>query len=1416
MPLELRDCKFQGHALPAPFAHGDLEAALLAAKLLPRATGPEGKQLDTFWQTYRRKLRSLGEHSGPVSVRTHVLEPLITQLGYAKIRKDDAVLTREGSEDGGWVFETADGKTSLRAWAIDVGADFDAPRQRSQAYRYSPTQIAQRVLLARGERIGLLTDGNELRLLFCDPARRESHVAIELGRAGGWRGANAVPDSYRLVVALTRPEGVVKVADIVEQARLQQTRVTKTLREQARYAVRDFVQALLDDPANAAYFAEYTDKQKLSKGLFKDALVIVYRLLFVLKLESSSDPERSFSFASTSLWRNTYSPSHALADIVKHVRAGAETGDMLSSGLRALFRMFREGFQWSEMRVTRLGGMLFGDGTAPLLDDPELRWSERAAGKLLDHLLWTPGGKRAERERVHYGPLSVEDLGRVYEALLELEPGMATEPMCRLRRQKLEVVVPAAQGAAYRQNVAPVSAGGVDADADDEAELDDEESEKPAKGKTRVEWIEDIPAGSFYLRVGLGRKATGSYYTPEEFVRFLIQETLGPQVEAGSPKERPDPGAILALKVLDPAMGSGHFLVEACRYLGEALYEACRACDTKAEEAERAANGAETAEQRSVFIEEAAAWRKRVVDLPDPNDELLAYLPSRASGGETDVRSQGKAQAICRRLVAVHCLYGVDKNPLAVELAKLSLWLESYAEGLPLTFLDHRLLWGDSLTGPFFDKLLTLPKDGGRLDDLFSLRLTDRLTGALGQALVHVGELEASIGKDEADIVHKREAKAKLDAALKPFKLLSAAWSGAVMLGDSLDDDYRALVLAVSEGRDTEEELAKRPGIAKAVEVGKAGVSYDLVFPEVFWPKGKLEAGERAGFHAVVGNPPWDAVHPLAKEFFAAFDLRILDAPTRLERAAVERRLTADPEVKEGFRTYVGTFDATKLLFERLYNDVNRVPGGGTSGAVTDLWQPFAERGATNLRKAGRFGMVLPSAFHANQSGTGIRDLFLRRMAIVTCFSFENSKRLFDIHASFKFALLTAERNIAATESFACAFYLHDLDWLFGSRECLTYTRAFVEKTGGDYLTMMELRSEADAAVAQVCFGEGELLGGVRSAASVNVGRELHMTDDAYRFTPSTRVGGSNVDPREPSVAINLLADGYVPLHEGKTFHQYNDRWGDRPRYLVALSAIADKPSWKRAAQFFRLAFRDIASSTNERTGIFGMLPPGVLCGNKAPCEREPFSRPNRASLNLLAVANSFPFDYVLRFKVQATVNLFILDACPVPPSAFTLPCSRFLAHSALRLSCNHNGYAPLWTEQLGEDTWREPTPKYTWPVLADDDARWTLRAAVDAVVAEAYGLSRDQYTHVLASFNHKTYPKAAEKCLAAFDELKTLGIDAFTRKHDPYADIPLVDTLPQPVITYPAAPAGSEPEKGQVALIPEAASKKRGRKPRN
>jgi hypothetical protein len=147
-------------------------------------------------------------------------------------------------------------------------------------------------------------------------------------------------------------------------------------------------------------------------------------------------------------------------------------------------------------------------------------------------------------------------------------------------------------------------------------------------------------------------------------------------------------------------------------------------------------------------------------------------------------------------------------------------------------------------------------------------------------------------------------------------------------------------------------------------------------------------------------------------------------------------------------------------------------------------------------------------------------------------------------------------------------------------------------------------------------------------------------------------------------------------------------------------------------------------------------------------------------------------------------MSKFLLS--PVPLVNSTGQRKLLYVHSTLRLAAMTAVFDALWREQVG-DAWREAGKEpFAWPVLAGDDERWEVRAAIDAVVADAYGLSRDQYEHVLSTFSHKSYPKAPQLCLTKFDELKKLGLDAFTRKHDPYHDIPLNENLPQPVIDLP------------------------------
>jgi hypothetical protein len=1166
MALDLSDCQFQGPALPEPFVKLELEKELTRLKLLPKTSGAEGKEVAGQWEIYRRKLRELATSGGSLRVRNHVIEPLQSLLGYAQIESAPEVQTREDLESGGALLTTQDAKAKLRVWTTNFNEDLYAPSKRGRAYRYSHLRVAQRVLLASGERIGLLTNGIQLLILISDPARPDSTITIPLDP--GWKRSRDVPDSFRLLIALSSPKGAAALPDLVEKARLQQARVTKELRKQAREAVEHFIQEILDHPANHEWFKSHTDHHALARTLWREGLVTIYRLLFILKLEASDDAARSFSFASTSLWRNTFSPSMALARYAHDVlERGLETGTLLEAGLRTLFRMFEQGLECTELVVKPLGGALFGTNATPTLS--QLTWGEQAVAWLLDRLLWTPQRRGEEtRQRVHYGPLDVEDLGRVYEALLELEPGITEEPMCRLRRQKLEVVVPLAQGQKYRPAIEVVYGSSDEEEHEEPAEEEVDEEEQPTRAKkTKVEWIEDIQPGRFYLRVGLGRKASGSYYTPHSFVRFLVQETLGPQATERSPHDDPQPLKILELKVLDPAMGSGHFLVEACRFLGDKLYEACRLCDDKALAAERRAEKANKTD-REKALEEATSWRQRILDLPDPDDELVKYLPSRSPEGEESGFSQERAEAMCRRLVATHCLYGVDKNPLAVELAKLALWLESHAEGMPLTFMDHRLVVGDSLTGPFWDKLIFRPGNPSEpIENLFSQGLNLKLTQALHEAIRYVQRLEATAGITVAEMREKEAVKANLDQALLPFRLAAAAWVGGAMLGPQHCDDhaYSDLLQTIGKtgnlpdqivsdllremiacGLGIEKAPPQREDLRAAVTSGSSipALSYDLTFPEVFYPTGVPHG--RQGFHAVLGNPPWDRLEVAEEEYWCTFDLQVLDFDDKDARRPLIDDISArDHLAAQGWQDVQKAFDEDWRIHEALFCNQSVVVDGRTTTGRPDLYRLFAERGPSLLRRAGIVGWVIPAGFHANEGAAGIRRLYLDRMQLLCCYSFENRRKLFEIDSRFKFAAVVAAEG-GQTVGFTCAYYLRDDEWLFGKhngREPLRYSVQFIRRVGGDLLTFPECRTQVEADLLGVVSGQNTIslktfLGDHEMDFAFGV--ELHRNRPFNNPLQPARFGD------ELATRANPALDDYIPVFQGKAFGHYVDR-GDYP-----------------------------------------------------------------------------------------------------------------------------------------------------------------------------------------------------------------------------------------------------------------------------
>jgi len=1154
--LDLADCGLSGAALTTAFLDDGLAQVLDRYALL-------AKSIEPGWDALRRSLRTRSG-GGTQMVHQRVTAKLASGLGYGRPLRQDPVTTRDGAEDGGWLMH-ANGGIKLRAWSVSGDLDLDAPPRSARTYRCSPTRVAQRVLLASDERAGLLTNGGTLRLLLSDPSRADSHLSIPIT---GWGEQALPPDSYRLLLALAGAAGLPRLPLVLEAARLHQAKVTIGLRRQAREAITGFINALLD---------RMPDRSGLDPAvLWREGLVLVYRLLFILKLEVPAPAGGGFSFASTRLWRRALSPNQALGPLVRrHLDHGAATGGMLEGGLRTVFGIFRDGLSCSELHIRPLGGALFGDAATPLLD--RLEWGERAVAILLDRLIWTTN-TAGERARVHYGSLDVEDLGRVYEALLEQEPGIAAEPMIRRRQGRLETVVPrrAAAGDVIR------------ADAGD-----DEGSDRASCGGGGPEVIE---TGRFFLRAGQGRKASGSFYTPHAFVRFLVRETLEPKLAALSPPHDPRPAALLSLRIVDPATGSGHFLVEACRVVGEALLTACRLCDER-------------------------GLHDRIAELPDPDNSVAAYLPSRTAdvgGGFSEMR----ARAICRRLVAVHCLYGCDRNKLAVELAKLSLWLESYAEGLPLTFLDHRLIHGDALNGPFFAALSTLPVTGGPLDPLLAHGVAERLQAALGLARRLVAALNASIGRDLADLTVKQAAMDRLDGVLHPLRQLARAWSGAAMTRQrDADDVWLELASHVAETGRWPDSLTSAQ--TTLLQAGVEAVAWDLAFPEVF----------PAGFSVVLGNPPWDVVQHNTKDFVAAYDPRVLSAATAAQRASIERAVLARPDAAAAFRAYRDGFERQKRIAGRLYQHQRVSVGSGSTAGNLDLFRLFAERDMQLVAADGAIGVLMPSAFHANEGTTGIRRLYLRESHLAWCLSFENRRRIFDIDSRFKFDLIVARRP-GPTRSLRCAFYLEAIDQVANPSKVLRYTMAFLQASGGASLTPLELRGTTDLAIAEQLFGHPTRLGPWCEARGIRLGRDLHMTDDAGAFSPigarQGKVTGSD-DPDQMSGSRRLV------LHEGKTFHQFTDYWDTPPRYAVAAEALRSKPAVAEAARYYRLAFRDIARSNDERTMIACMAPPEVVFGHTATVEKTPWSRANADALVLCALFNTCSFDWLVRRRPPCT-----------------------------------------------------------------------------------------------------------------------------------------------------------------------------------
>lgn len=487
---------------------------------------------------------------------------------------------------------------------------------------------------------------------------------------------------------------------------------------------------------------------------------------------------------------------------------------------------------------------------------------------------------------------------------------------------------------------------------------------------------------------------------------------------------------------------------------------------------------------------------------------------------------------------------------------------------------------------------------------------------------------------------------------------------------------------------------------------------WGIEFPEVFFQAdGTPKAG--GGFTVVVGNPPWEVVKPDIREFYAQFDELI---ESKYTREKVEQRIAelnaADPRRLTQYEASRQAIEQSARYFQKS-GDFVRQGGGDTA-----THKLFTERAFGLLAAGGRLGYLIPSGIYTDLGTKPLREWLMSAGRIEHLYSFSNERFFFPaVDHRFKFALLAAQKGVVG-DRFMAAFRFNprvaiapnELRAFLSDRANLMEMRYdTIKRFSPDSLSIMEFQSARDYQVAEKLYADHPLLGEQRDDTwNVKFSAELHMTNDRNLFYQSP-------------------ATGRVPLYEGKMFHQFNPYHG-KPQYWVNAEAAAERVKNKTgdAYQGYRLAFRDIAATTNERTLIVSMLPQRVFSGNKAPVIS--LSDENTATmLYFQAAMNSYVMDSLIRQKVSTTLNFFYMYTLPVPRLTSDDPRFMPIVARSAWLVCHdaqgtlYDAFRTLWAG----------VPAALGGVLD----RQQVRDELDALVAHLYGLSKDDYAHILRTF---------------------------------------------------------------------------------
>ena len=1057
------------------------------------------------------------------------------------------------------------------------------------------------------------------------------------------------------------------------------------------------------------------------------ALIFLYRLLFVLYAE-----DRGLLPVNDARY-DDYGLRKPVRDSVAARMSANDTFSTRASSyynhLTTLFSLIDKGDR--SIGLPPYNGGLFATEAAPLLE--EVRLADDEVAPIIYDLSHAPS-VQGRRRFVNYRDMSVQQLGSIYERLLEREP---------VRDDNGEIVI--------RPNP-------------------------------------------------YARKDSGSFYTSQDLVDLIVDRTLKPLAEERlrafedkaadlkrdrRPREKRhaelqmlDPAvAVLDLKVLDPAMGSGHFLVTAVDFLSDYIAELIE------------------------YVPAVPEWLDE--DYVSPLVERVAKIRAEIKQRAAEARwvldeAQLTDQAIIRRMVLKRCIYGVDKNRLTVELAKVSLWLHSFTVGAPLSFLDHHLRCGDSLLGL---------RVGQAVKDLY------RLAGMFAQSAI-AGAEAATEGMQrieemsDADVTEVRESAElfgvveKTTADLRGLLDILCGWRWLtagmkkkerhafegpldLTLGRQPAEAYKLLARGPNHlgGEPPDKDVAtwtlfsERWNEARALADREGFLHWEAAFPGV-WHQWQSERPQ-GGFDAVIGNPPWDRIKLQEVEWFATRARELALAPTAAERRKGIKRLRdqGDPLADE--------FDAAKERADRLGRLVR---AGGDypllGGGDVNLYSLFVERAMSLIKPDGFVGLLTPSGIYADKTAARFFKSISTSGRVGGLFDFEN-RRLGtklppffpDVDSRFKFCALVFGGEERRFEKSECAFFLHDTRTIEDPERCFPLSPEDFVRVNPNTGTAPVFRRRLDAEITRCIYERHPVLVDRSQRKEKRVWpvkyRQglFHSQNDSDLFRTEAQLGAEGFYPVEGN-RWKKGEDLHLPMYEGKTVQAFDHRaasiinregnlfrpgqpdrtveeehrdpdFSPRPRYWISQQAS----TVTQTLNYF-LAFKEITASTNVRTMI-ATLVPQVGCIDTLPVLlplNDRFDASGAACM--LANLNSFCFDYVARQKVQGThIKLYILEQLPVIAPAdydrrFGPTTARDLVRDhVLRLTYTAHDMAPF-ARDIGYHG-----PPFIW----DEEERRHLRARLDALYFHLYGLSRDDAEYVL-----DTFPIVRREDEAAFGSYRT------------------------------------------------------------